>query len=680
MTRSWTAVSLFIGAAAAFIHCAAPGATPGDAGEFIAAAGTLSIPHSPSFPLYVLVGRAFVAIIPFGSVAYRVVLLSAVCGAGAVAIIFLAVDTASGRRWLSAVCALAAAATAPFWLNSLVAEVFAMHAMLVAGFLYLVTLAVSGRVSPERAAVLFGFMGGVAAANHQTILFVAPAYAALYALFPSPARFARTTLLATAFAFLGLTIFLVLPIRSSKNPPLDWGHPTTAARLYRTIMRKDYGTLSLALGSTPNRSLVNTVRQTARFSTRVAREAGWPLIAAGLLGLAMGMRRRDPTTTAALAMFVFSGPSFFLLGNLPFDGQSDGITLRFYIAPVIALTVGSAALLRARPRVGGVLVLASLVLGVMSGRAEALAHRCHMLVPDFAQAMLRAVPRNGTLFLDGGDDAFYGIAAELYTRGRRPDLRVHDRGGLVFASPYGADFRSLTAEEKVPRRQAVETAVAARGPLFYSTMDRKILPGARLTQRGFLYEVNGGATGFDWPLVSLRSIYPCHTRDYRTRALAAFFPYMRGLSLLDRSPEAGLQALRRAAVDASDVSWLKSNLSQTYAETGSAWLLSNRFDLARRTYQDWIDFDGGSEAALNNLGVVSEREGKPEEATRWYHTAAERFPAAADPVFNLAVMDWKRKDWPGASAGFAEVLRRRPAHPTAAGYLAEARRRAAAHP
>lgn len=677
VTRRATALALFLGTAAAFIHCAAPGATPGDAGEFIAAAGTLSIPHSPSFPLYVLLAHAFISLVPFGSIAIRVALFSSVCGAGAVTLIFLTVDTASERRWPSVLCALAAGAAAPFWLNALVAEVFALHAMLVVGFLYIVALAARGRVDIERAAVLFGFIGGVAAANHQTVLFVAPAYAAFFLLCASRSRLLRATLLAGLFALAGLTIFLVLPIRSAKNPPLDWGHPVTAERLYRTIMRKDYGTLSLALGGTPDRTVRNTARQTVRFSRRVAREAGWPLVVAGLLGLGLGIQRRDGVAAAALAILIFSGPVFFLMGNLPFDAQSDGITLRFYIAPVIALAIGTAALIGARPKLAGILLAAGLLLGVAGGRAEAFSHRHHMLVPDFASSLIRAVPKDGALFLDGGDDAFYGIATEIYTKGRRPDLAVHDRGGLVFPSPYGSDFRSLTFEEKIPRRALVEKGFAERGPLYYSTMNRKILPGAFLAQRGLVYETNGRGAGFDWPLVCVRLINPCGTCDYRTRALAAFIPYMRGLSLLERSPEQALREFRRATFEAPDVTWLRVNLSETYAEAGTLWLQANRIDLARRAYSDWIEFDGGTEVALNNLGVVSEKEGKADEAARWYKMAAERFPSAADPVFNLGVMAWKRGDWNAAAINFSEVIHRKPDHGPARAFLGEAQRRLA---
>ena len=36
------------------------------------------------------------------------------------------------------------------------------------------------------------------------------------------------------------------------------------------------------------------------------------------------------------------GPIFFVLGNLPFDAQSDGLLTRFLIAPTIGLLFFSA--------------------------------------------------------------------------------------------------------------------------------------------------------------------------------------------------------------------------------------------------------------------------------------------------------------------------------------------------
>ena len=47
-----------------------------DSAEFSAALGTLGLPHSPSFPLYVLTGHLF-SKLPIGNVAFRTNLFSA---------------------------------------------------------------------------------------------------------------------------------------------------------------------------------------------------------------------------------------------------------------------------------------------------------------------------------------------------------------------------------------------------------------------------------------------------------------------------------------------------------------------------------------------------------------------------------------------------------------------------
>ena len=63
----------------------APGVVGGDAGEHQFAAPLLGIPHTTGYPLYVLLGKLWTLLIPLGSPAWRMNLLSAVAGALAAA-------------------------------------------------------------------------------------------------------------------------------------------------------------------------------------------------------------------------------------------------------------------------------------------------------------------------------------------------------------------------------------------------------------------------------------------------------------------------------------------------------------------------------------------------------------------------------------------------------------------
>ena len=67
----------------------APTVTFWDAGEFIAAAKVLGIPHPPGTPLFVIITHVWGTLLPFGEFAWRTNLLSAVLSAGAAGFFFL---------------------------------------------------------------------------------------------------------------------------------------------------------------------------------------------------------------------------------------------------------------------------------------------------------------------------------------------------------------------------------------------------------------------------------------------------------------------------------------------------------------------------------------------------------------------------------------------------------------
>ena len=66
----------------AYLVTAAPDILPADAGEFQLAAALLGVAHPPGYPLYTLLGHLFIRLIPWGTPAYRLNLLSGLLAAG----------------------------------------------------------------------------------------------------------------------------------------------------------------------------------------------------------------------------------------------------------------------------------------------------------------------------------------------------------------------------------------------------------------------------------------------------------------------------------------------------------------------------------------------------------------------------------------------------------------------
>lgn len=72
----------------------------GDSGELIAAAYTLGIPHPPGYPLFTILGKIFITLIPIGSIAYRVNLLSAFFASATVTMLYIFLNKVI-RYWIS---------------------------------------------------------------------------------------------------------------------------------------------------------------------------------------------------------------------------------------------------------------------------------------------------------------------------------------------------------------------------------------------------------------------------------------------------------------------------------------------------------------------------------------------------------------------------------------------------
>ena len=273
----------------------------GDPTEFTFIAHILGIAHPPGYAFLTLAGKLFQTLIPTGSIAWRMHLLSAVAATLAALFVYGTVGTVAAKRpavpkrpGLGTIAALAAALTvataANFWQHAIHANPHVITATFLAANLYLLTkwwAAVDQpadqptNVRPLTVSwlLLFSLSAGLGVTHHPLTLFAWPAYALFIVLVrPSLLRQGRTLLKMAGFFLLGLTPWLYFPLRSTTTPFGPTTMNSLSGFLDYVLARGLSNTLPFyTLADQPNRALV--------FWTLLRLQYALPIIFLALFGV-----------------------------------------------------------------------------------------------------------------------------------------------------------------------------------------------------------------------------------------------------------------------------------------------------------------------------------------------------------------------------------------------------------
>jgi len=224
----WRDAALYGGAFAlpfaAYLLTLGPTAMGDDSAELTVAAYVLGVPHPTGYPLYMLLGKAWQLLVPIGSIAYRMNLLSAVCAAATCAAVAWVCRLLGCRRSAALLGALTAGSFRIFWQQSNVAEVYALSALFVA--LILGAFLVWHRCRSERSLIALAFICGLAFTHHHVSLCFSVVFLGIAVMLQRPVR-AGWILKGLAALALPQALHLYLPVRAAANPPLNWENATT---------------------------------------------------------------------------------------------------------------------------------------------------------------------------------------------------------------------------------------------------------------------------------------------------------------------------------------------------------------------------------------------------------------------------------------------------------------------
>ncbi len=238
----WASCALFAASFCLYAITCSPSMGWLDSPEFVAQAVSLGVAHSPGHPLPAMLGR-LATLVPVGDLVWRVNLMSALCAAGAVTLLFacgrslLASAAPSipegSRRALALIFACIAALSWALWSNAVRAEVYALQALLTTGALLALLRYEVEKHPPQLLAASFLLALGLANHHLMTLTLLMPATVFVLAHNKRPSLRGASWL--AGIGLVGLAALAYLPIRSLAHPEVNFGAPHTLERFFWTL-------------------------------------------------------------------------------------------------------------------------------------------------------------------------------------------------------------------------------------------------------------------------------------------------------------------------------------------------------------------------------------------------------------------------------------------------------------
>ena len=302
-----------------------------DSGELITATTQLGIAHPPGYPLYTILGKFF-SLIPVGSLAWRVNMMSAFFGSLAVSILFLIVKKITNSRAISFSAALLLAFNPIYWSQSIFAEVYTLNVFFVSLCIYL--LLIWQEQKKEKYLFIFSFVFGLSITNHQMMLLLAPAFV-LYIVLNKKDILKNFKLIKSMFWYflIGLAVYLYLPLRSLQNPVLDWGNPETLRAFWGHIARKQYGDFSILSQPLSKFSLV------AIFVYSLVQDFLWPMFVLSALGIFTMFKKNRNFAYLSLSIFLLNSVGLILLRNSGGSNETEYVFRVYYLPCFLILVI-----------------------------------------------------------------------------------------------------------------------------------------------------------------------------------------------------------------------------------------------------------------------------------------------------------------------------------------------------
>ena len=430
-----------------------------DGGDLITAATTGGVAHPTGYPTYLALARLF-QFLPWGTLAFRTNILSALCAVlAAVIVAKLAESNYSGqseyiRPIVGLVAGLGYGLSPLFWSQAIITEVYTLQMLFMALILYYLPLIANQRRLLSRVWVdrLSGLLFGLALGNQFTVVFLLPPWLLVSALIEQPhlelaqnpniSKISRSSKLIrvpkfqssvlfrrVAWLLIGLLIYATIPLRARHGSPVSWGDPQNLNNLWWLVSGQLYQDRVFTLA--PEFILPRIRAWAALLGTQF----GFLGLVLGIYGIFYGKPRSKQFfwTTG----WIFIVYSVFSIGYNSSD--SYALLLPVFMAFALWLGLGAATMLKFIQQsswtnwaIPLTVVLLLLNIGINAGiRYKTVDAHADQQAEDFVLQVFTRAPHNSIIIAEEDRDTF-SLWYYHFALGQRSDLIILNRGLLSF--------------------------------------------------------------------------------------------------------------------------------------------------------------------------------------------------------------------------------------------------------
>ncbi len=593
-------VVVFVALFSVYAYSAPRTVTLEDDGLFIMSSYFLGIDHPPGYPLLTLLGKLF-TLLPVGSIALRVHLLSAFFGALTCVALWLVVRALFADAVSAYTGAVLYGLSATFWSQAIIAETYTLNTFFFFCLFYLALVF----LATKNLRVLYVFAGvfGLSLANHWPLMLLSTPCLVLL-LLPARCEVLRASPRMLGIAFVVCVLpYLWMVVRSRMDPEINFYGPISGFEsLLFFVSRQGFRNVDVSQSA----DIADKLDYQGFLLIEMVRQ--YTPVGAALAGFGLVQQFRRLNLSTAFALLAgWLGSSLVLGAMLGFDYEPlmKAAIRRYPLIPYGILAVWLVLALDAltsRVRRGAAAVrvgtFAALAAVVFLSHRDVNVRRDDTWARDYATAVLESLDKGAVLFVHGDDDSF-PIGYMNRVEGFRPDVTLYNDEGLLFRNRlFRFDApdkgRQLSAFVRGSERRIYYASAGL--PHEFSTKDgglywevRKDIPGQRM-----VFDLSGTTRAFIDRMETMTSNDPwtLHQRDTlrrRVMSVLAYFKYYErevfltgGLSTyydrLAQTPHGALGRLTWFVLDKADpaefLAWVNettSLLEKTGSKSERGW-------------------------------------------------------------------------------------------------------------